>query len=490
MELLTNLDTVWLFPEYLLGLAIWHTSVQTIDEKASEIAEVIAGLEDLSQKPLPVSGIVELSQNGWLPVVLAQPGQPVAQKVDPAVAQVAPGDAQAGAQAGAHSDIPAPPKVAPPKADIPAPGGAQAPAPGAIAPPSLAVFPTPDSIINDSRQQLKAMLPEINQNLSQYDIKPITMDDMEPFLADQRKNIQQSLDLANRVETKSSQTDFLNKSLTDLGWEPSKIASFQQALALPLPSQSAFPLPGEFEKALGQYSQKFSELMGLPTENANSLAQSLKNAAKFNAGDLSPELLNSQVNPNLKGLDLFSPTNELLEKRKFLDQMTSSGLEPAQAENLHASLNKINALQHEFTNLPLPAKTAQLKAMGPELDAALNLPEGSMAQSFSDNMDKLKAAAYTDPSIGDSLEALAANNPEIKRVLQPLNQLRMVSPQPYDSLVDMAKAAGLFAPALLLKIARLDPLNPQPSLESLTPPPEPSVESSEPPSDEADPTPS
>jgi hypothetical protein len=75
--------------------------------------------------------------------------------------------------------------------------------------------------------------------------------------------------------------------------------------------------------------------------------------------------------------------------------------------------------------------------------------------------------------IGSRLETLASKNPGIKRILPLLNELRMASPQPYDSLVDMAKAAGLLSPALLVEIARLDPLNSQPSFESLAPPPEP-----------------
>jgi uncharacterized protein YjbI with pentapeptide repeats len=190
--------------------------------------------------------------------------------------------------------------------------------------------------------------------------------------------------------------------------------------------------------------------------------------SKLHEGQPSKELLNNLINPKLKGLDLFGPHDEFNEKKQFIDQITSCGLEPQKAENLYTSLTKINKLPDEMKDLPLADKSAKLQAMGSELDSALSLPPGTMAKNFNDNIDKLKVAAYQDPLIGKKLASLAANNPEINRILQPLDQLRMASPQPFNSLVDMAKSVGLVAPALLLEIAKVDPLNPQPPLEPLS----------------------
>jgi uncharacterized protein YjbI with pentapeptide repeats len=443
IELRNQLDTVWLFPNEAAALLIWHASLATMDEKAAEITEAIALLEDMAAQPLSLAAITALAGNG-------------------------PGGLEALPISGAAGDSPPPPAPVPelreePQAPPSPPAAAdQPPIPDPpmiqkpIIPPA-AVPLTAASVIAETQALLASQLPDVNRVLAEQGLPPMTMDDFAKELAEHEKALRTSLENLNSPVPSGESA--LAEELARMGYSPERAASFNQALKLPAPQRTGFATAAQFEEALDAYGTKWASLLGLPPENGSELARQLKLGQRALEGNVD-EALEGLLGPRFSSPGLLSQTTPAMEKRLFISQMTAGGFSPEGAGKLHQTLTEARRLIESSANLPLAQKTARLKALGDKLDLNLNLPPGSTAQGVADNFRQIKLAAYSDNSLTVSLESLAAQNPELTKALPELNKLRNDPDQPFDSLADMAKAAGVSAPALLSSISSLDLLNP------------------------------
>jgi uncharacterized protein YjbI with pentapeptide repeats len=446
LEPQANLDTVWLFPNRLAGLLVWHASIATADEKCLEITEAVAALEGLSQARLTVPEILALAENGWLPLAQAGPAADLSLPSSTPHARAPEGEKPAPKRSEAPPIAPLPESQPPPLAS------AQS--------PSLTPMPSVDDIMAAARKEIEDSLPELNQALAQKGHAPLDMDSFEPYLANDKKTLQVTVDQLGKSLNMPSTDESIDNALSNMGLAKGKIDNLKNAIYLPLPDRASFPSQAEFSKAISQYAEKFSQLMGQSPGQAASMEQNLENAFKLYQGPATPELLNSLASEGkVKGLDLFGPSSQLSEKKAFIGQLALRGFEPGKAEELYETFAKVDNLQESVKDLPFATKIGQLKAIGPELDSALSLPPGAMAQLMEKEFSLTKAVAYQDPSIGEKIEALSIMYPDLKRVLNPINELRMASPQPFNSLADIAKAAGLLDQEALLAVSMIDPLN-------------------------------
>ncbi len=75
-ELKTNLDTVWLFPEFQRGVALFRGVTATTDEECEDISTLMAAFEPLETAPLPVTHYMELLEEAAPAGATPEPAQP------------------------------------------------------------------------------------------------------------------------------------------------------------------------------------------------------------------------------------------------------------------------------------------------------------------------------------------------------------------------------------------------------------------------------
>ena len=75
-ELKTNLDTVWLFPEFQRGVALFRGVTATTDEECEDISTLMAAFEPLETAPLPVTHYMELPEEAAPAGATPEPAQP------------------------------------------------------------------------------------------------------------------------------------------------------------------------------------------------------------------------------------------------------------------------------------------------------------------------------------------------------------------------------------------------------------------------------
>jgi uncharacterized protein YjbI with pentapeptide repeats len=451
LELAPVLDTVWLFPNFAAGMLIWHAGCQAIDELASDLAEVVCGLEPLAAQPLPAAALVTLAHTGWAPPVTAEISEP--EKAE---------------------EAPEPPAA--PAAEPPPPSSAP-PAPPAVpaVPPLAAAMMTPAMIMAESRKILAAELPEINQTLKGMNLPEITMEQMEPHLAKQSELITKAMDIVEKQEAEEvaeasmSEDELLIKALTGHGLSPEAAEGIRRAIALPIPQETQFQAIEDYDRAMNDYGALWAKLMGAKPEVGLNHAKDMKIAGLAAKGD--PEaamtaLMGKHLPPEQAKKAALSllhpPEGPEAEKAAFVEAMSQQGLAPEMAGPLFTLLNNFEAAQAVLPLASFKEKQLGLLKLGQGLEKILGLPAGQMAEGYRKNFTLIRQTAYGQDEMGEQLEALALEKPELAPYLPELHRLRKDPGLESDSLCEIALAAGINSPALLVAIAPLDVLNPTP----------------------------
>jgi uncharacterized protein YjbI with pentapeptide repeats len=305
------------------------------------------------------------------------------------------------------------------------------------------------------------------------------MKDFEPHFQREKEQLAKLIEEVKAPSAPEDPSALMKTLLSEQGLSPERIASVEQALEMPLPLRGAFETEAQFDSALAQYGSKWSTLLGLPASNGPMIAQQLKLSS-----------LASQGNPEeaIKGLFNFLPPDQAQALSKdFLtdagpqgtvkslsENLSKLGLNSAQIDQFQASLQTMDKTA-ETPGLSLADRVKSLKESSGQMELALGLPAGTSEKQIDDKVNLSKRLVWGDEDLGKDLDQLAESNPQLTPNLASLHKLR-TSPdlKPFNSLPEIAVAAGVTERALLAKIALLDKLNPVPiKLEKPAPEPEP-----------------
>lgn len=221
-------DTVWLFPNALAGLLLWHASLPTVDERGTDIYRIVAGLEPADAPSLSEETFLTAA---FMDVAEAETEQPEPQIEEPATLP-AP-EILAPAVSAALPDMP----------DMP-------PVPELPEPPQA----TFAQLVSDAKNDLPGMLPDLNAALSRYGLPPVNADAVCAVLD------KQAAQVANFMAMPLPDT---NKILQQAGLPENYLQTLAEASDLPIPDRSLFPTPEAYTEAAHQYVDSIGEAMNL-----------------------------------------------------------------------------------------------------------------------------------------------------------------------------------------------------------------------------------
>ncbi|MDR1546127.1 MAG: pentapeptide repeat-containing protein [Deltaproteobacteria bacterium] len=459
------LDTVWLFPNFAIGMALWHASLSAADEQASDLPEIVAGLEELDRPPAPAAELWARAQAGW---------------VEPELAAAAP--------AAAPPELePVQPETKPPEAPDAGPALATLSAvelPQA-SPPAFVVA----AVMDETRRRLEADLPELNRALAAHGLRSATMADFEPHLAEQEKTLNLVLDTTHVAEPAALAADAdaapaldpaLKQTLAQQGLSPEQIADLEKAMQMPPPPDRAdFLSDAQHEQAVSSYGTTMARLLGQPPAAAENAGRQLVMAVRAAAG--SPEALAALLPlppdqaAGLAETFLKGPPSAEEQKAALIQNLVASGLSPAQSEEIHAAVTALDQSQAALAGLPFAGRAAWLKKSLQALGRALGVPAAVVDRKFDEDSKLVRQIAWGDDDLlGKPLDRLAVAKPELVPFMPEIHRLRKEQAGEFDSLAELVQAAGVHSPELTAAAAGLDLLNPPPPPPP--PPPEPELE--------------
>ena len=406
-EVQTQADTVWLFPNQLCGLVLWHASAPTADERSFDILRVAACLEPAGQAPQDAAVLIAQA------LAFQQEAQETEEAASPAVSPAeAPEEAPATVQAPAMAAPPAPPVPPVPKAPA--------------APKPETPEETCARIASEAKKDVPELTEEANKVLKSMGMGPIDPKQVEAQIDRQTQQMLSAM--------KKSQPDF-HKTMALAGYTPEQADRLVEASLMTPPSPQAFPSPLEYDKALARYADRFAELTGASIDQRNALIGRLRHIDALEAEQ-------AALAKNAAALEDTIP-------QASLDILAKAGFK-ADPKAYGAALDGLAGSGRS---------DAELLGSITKLGTALGLDPGAMKGAMAKVFGAVRTQAYTTPDVQGALTLAGAGFPAQQGAMDRLQALVKSPPQGelYD-LASLARKAGVSDPGLISLIEAADPL--------------------------------
>ncbi|MCR5220361.1 MAG: pentapeptide repeat-containing protein [bacterium] len=341
-------DTVWLFPNQLTGLVLWHAMAECTDESGTDIEAVRVELTPEDAPP---------AEEKPAPAAVAPTPEPAVPEA-PAAEPSAPAAMSAMAAGGVAATAP---QVVP---EAPAPPPPTASEPPAAEPPTdyKAAF----------SQALDENLDEINAGLAEAGLPPLTPEQV----AETRQRLDAMAEQMQAMEAQIAATpepdlaDVLRKA----GVSETDIKNVHAALDLPQPDPALCRTPEEWHAAVETYLGLFAGLMHPSESTLNTMRTTLRLQ-----GPGGEEVLEQLAGgPPPKPEDVLAKAGMAPDRAsKFLELL--DGDIPSDPEGMKAfatQLEQAGGFPPGSVSGKIEAYHAALKEMGFELPAAVpDIPE-------------------------------------------------------------------------------------------------------------------
>jgi uncharacterized protein YjbI with pentapeptide repeats len=406
-EVQAQADTVWLFPNQLCGLVLWHASAPTADERSFDILRVAACLEPADQAPQDASGLIAQA------IAFQQEVQEPEEATHPAEEpEEAPEEAPAAVQA--PSMAPPPPPPAPPVPKAPEPPRPETPE------------ETCARIASEAKKDVPELTEEANKVLKSMGMGPIDPRQVEAQIDRQTQQMLSAM--------KKSQPDF-HKTMALAGYTPEQADRLVEASLMTPPSPQAFPSPLEYDKALARYADRFAELTGASKDQCSALIGRLRHIDALEAEQ-------AALAKNAAALEETIP-------QASLDILAKAGFK-ADPKAYGAALDGLAGSGRS---------DAELLGSITKLGTALGLDPGAMKGAMAKVFGAVRTQAYTTPDVQGALTLAGAGFPAQQGAMDRLQALVKSPPQGelYD-LASLARKAGVSDPRLISLIEAADPL--------------------------------
>ena len=406
-EVQTQADTVWLFPNQLCGLVLWHASAPTADERSFDILRVAACLEPAGQAPQDAAVLIAQA------LAFQQEAQETEEAASPAVSPAeAPEEAPATVQAPAMTAPPAPPVPPVPKAPA--------------APKPETPEETCARIASEAKKDVPELTEEANKVLKSMGMGPIDPKQVEAQIDRQTQQMLSAM--------KKSQPDF-HKTMALAGYTPEQADRLVEASLMTPPSPQAFPSPLEYDKALARYADRFAELTGASKDQCSALIGRLRHIDALEAEQ-------AALAKNAAALEDTIP-------QASLDILAKAGFK-ADPKAYGAALDGLAGSGRS---------DAELLGSITKLGTALGLDPGAMKGAMAKVFGAVRTQAYTTPDVQGALTLAGAGFPAQQGAMDRLRALVKSPPQGelYD-LASLARKAGVSDPGLISLIEAADPL--------------------------------
>ncbi|MBO4295786.1 MAG: DUF2169 domain-containing protein, partial [Desulfovibrio sp.] len=402
-------DTVWLFPNQLCGLLLWHASAPTADERSFDILRAAFCLEPADQAPQDADGLIAQA--------LAFHQEPAELEAPEAqAAQAAPEEAPEAMPAAAEAPLPAPP---PPP---PAPAMPKAPPPPRPETPEE----TCARIARDAKKDVPELTEEANKVMQAMGLGKVDPKRVEAAIDSQTKQMLAAM--------KKSQPDF-HQTMALAGFSPKQADSVLEATLMTPPSPHAFPSPQAYETALARYADRFAELTGASKAQRDGLVAQLKRIDALQA-----EQANLAKNAGALEARIPQASLDILAKAGFkADPLAYDAALEGLAESGRSD--------------------AELLASLTRLGTSLGLDPGAMKGAMAKVFGSVRIQTYGTPSVQDAIRQAGAGFPSQQGAMNRL--LALVKSPPQGELFDLASLAskaGVSDPKLLQLLEAADPL--------------------------------
>lgn len=425
LEFPAQLDTVWLFPNALMGLLFWHFSLPTPDERGSTIRELVAALEP-ADAPVPALTLIN--------TVKPQPEAAIEEPVlrPPAVEPVALSAlAVPVVSLPELPELPAFPDIpdVPEQPDIP-----------------ISLDKAVDEHIEGTLREVDAMLPEINAVLAEKGLPPIHADDVKQQVLLQKEALKANIDAippALRAEMENvsvvppeiaelNANNALLDACASIGFSPKQAQNLLTAVSITPPAAELFPNRAAYEEAVQLFVTRFGELTEAP-ESVTAQMQQL-----FMLDGLEGEELN-KVFP---GINDDAPLEAIIAKR----------LPPEEAASVLRILH---------APVPEGVDDASILEYMQNIEKAADMPEGLATDMYVSQIAELRSTTYSQ-FLAPFLEECAQTFPHEAPALSRLTALAATAvtraSKPLFDLQTLAREAGVYDPALLIELHKIDPL--------------------------------
>ncbi|MDR1042011.1 MAG: pentapeptide repeat-containing protein [Deltaproteobacteria bacterium] len=466
------LDTVWLFPLFGAGIMIWHGSLGLEDAAGGNVWGLAAALATPGQGAEGPRELFFKGVEGFPDLPTLLPFDPV-QAPTPEPAPTAP---VVSVMSVAPPTIPAIPAMPAPAPEIPeTPPAPTATVAAALAP---AVPQSADALLDEARKSLREDLPEINRMLGEHGLRPLTQADLDESLNRYDAGLRQAYAENDRIDAEDAAKAAMSPEereaaeeatiVADLvrgGSTPEEAADLLKAWKLPVPLESQFATAEEFEKALSGYGSEWARLTGMPGESGKLIADRLKAASLMEKDPaagveafLAQTLGKDKAAALAKELAADVPAPAIAGPEELADELMKGGI--FGKEEAAALAKGIAHLDSLPTGASLAEITEAMKDYGDIMAQGFGPGGEAFTAKLLANFQAVKSALWKDTELGKTLEAIAAGRPEIKAALPELNRLREGASEPFASLADMARQAGVSSPEALAEIAAADPWAP------------------------------
>lgn len=435
-ELETVADTLWLFPNALAGMQLWHAVAPVRDEAGTDIRALFVSHEDAAGPRHTLAELVEAfpaPERGAEEVVAAQPA-------------AEPQAAEAPAPAG-------PPVEEPPLPETPDPPVPPKTEPLPPEPPSPAELL--QRTLDDAKADIPDMLAAVNPVLTRMNLPPVTAESVEAMLDAQGDALRSLLE-------KSATPLEPEEILRDAGFSEKRIAGFTEALTLTPPARSAFLTEEDYEEAVRLFGERFQTLTDAPDSVREQLV------AFTRATD---PAASEDADAGLSALFAkFGPDMPETGDAGLADTLAKAGIQ--------ADMPALTQALEEAGRIGPGSGTAAMDSSLRALALALNLDPDESSGVFAGMIARLRATLYSSPEIRGSLEGLAKAHPQLGEALphlkSALDGVALMSASPADDLRALAARAGVTDEAALEAVAAVDPLptNGEPLPEDPEPAPE------------------
>ncbi|MDD6088902.1 MAG: DUF2169 domain-containing protein [Desulfovibrionaceae bacterium] len=398
LEASVQADTLWLFPNALAGMLLWHAALPADDERGTNLHRVYALLEDVKSPPASA-------------VLLAATAEPPDQMPD----------------AAKPTSSPAAESPQQPSAVIPAAEEPQKSVPAEEAVPSFAKTDPPSSdkdeelnpatavqmMFSDMRQNLDEVLDPANEQLISMGIPAISRERVLQELNRQEQIVLQSLKQIPEGKTPE-------ETLMEAGFSREQIDKFMKAVLMPVPLANQYPSPEAFHKAAETYCEEFRKL----TDASDSIMNQIR--------------------------DMLFPDEALKKLPDFKETWLKIGADPERIDKLQAFLSK------DCPDLPgddwfdtLIRDTAE----------ALDITPESLAEGVRREQLKERIRLYPLPEIQNAVRKLQVSFPNEGQKLEEV--CRMMASGNLPERTDLAAFAalcGISDPQCLNSLRIIDPM--------------------------------
>ncbi|MBQ7608730.1 MAG: pentapeptide repeat-containing protein [Desulfovibrionaceae bacterium] len=360
-------DTVWLFPNQLAGLLLWHALVKCSSESGADIEALRA--EILPPEPLSVADVAHTAPDGFERTSLAM-----------ATGAAAPIVASASTLTAAHATD----SAAAHATDSAAANATDRAAANAALGPKQDTAEGPLDYKAFFSKGLDDNLAEINAGLAESGLPPLSPEQLQ----ETRTILNSAADEMQAIEKQMAvPPPNLSDTLRNLGVPEGDIAKSMAAFDLPMPDPALSRTAEEWESAVQKYLESFAKLMHPSQSTLESMRTSFR---------------------------LCGPGGDTL-----LETMAGGKVASPEAALTHVGMPPDKAAAFlELIDADMPRDPAGFSAYARQVEVAGGFPEGSVTGTLGKYQEALQKAGFAPPKGPDIQEPTS----EPKPVSEPVSE--------------------------------------------------------------------